>query len=69
MRRLMTMIVVVVGTILLAGCVYDPYTHQYVPCCAYPAYYGPPAYYGYPAPYGYPGYYGGGGYVGGGYYR
>jgi len=36
---------------LVQGCVYDPYTGTYVPCCAYPAYG-----YGY---YGYPGYYGG----------
>ena len=41
---------------LLGGCVYDPYSHQWVPCCAYGYGYGynyPPPYY--PAgPYGYP---------------
>lgn len=54
--------------LLLGGCVYDPYSHQWVPCCAYGYGYGygygyPPPYYG-PGPYGYsngaPGYpYGG----------
>jgi hypothetical protein len=53
---------------MLAGCVYDPYTGAYYPCCAYPYQpyaapyyrapgYGYPAYrapgYGYPAPPGY----------------
>jgi hypothetical protein len=46
------------SAILLAGCVYNPYTGTYVACCGY---YGYP-YYGYPyyryppayAPYGYP---------------
>jgi hypothetical protein len=35
---------------LLGGCVYDPYTGGYYPCCAYP--YQPHPYY-YPG-YGYP---------------
>jgi hypothetical protein len=49
---------------MLAGCVYDPYTGGYYPCCAYP--YAPYAApysrgpgYGYPPPSGYqppPGY-------------
>lgn len=46
---------------MLAGCVYDPYTGGYYPCCAYPyqqpyaaPYYRAPAPgYGYPPP-GYP---------------
>jgi hypothetical protein len=49
---------------MLAGCVYDPYTGGYYPCCAYPyapyatPYYGGPGY-GYPPQSGYqpqPGY-------------
>jgi hypothetical protein len=45
---------------MLAGCVYDPYTGGYYPCCAYPYQaYGSPYYrapgYGYPAQPG-PGY-------------
>ena len=44
--------------LLLGGCVYDPYSQQWVPCCAYGYGYGysypyPPPYYG-PGPYGYP---------------
>ena len=44
--------------LLLGGCVYDPYSHQWVPCCAYGYGYGyrypyPSPYYG-PGPYGYP---------------
>jgi hypothetical protein len=41
---------------MLSGCVYDPYTGGYYPCCAYPYHpyhpY-PPPYYGNPG-YGYP---------------
>lgn len=52
---------------MLAGCVYDPYTGGYYPCCSYPyhpyrpyaaPYYATPGYatpgYGYPAQPGYP---------------
>jgi len=47
---------------VLGGCVYDPYTGAYVPCCSYYGYpygygygYGyPRSYYYRPAPYGYP---------------
>jgi len=42
---------------LLGGCVYDPYTGSYYPCCTYPAPYAYVPYnpYRYPsAPYGYP---------------
>jgi len=39
---------------LLGGCVYDPYTGAYYPCCSYPyGYYRPPPPY-YPPPPGYP---------------
>lgn len=39
---------------LLGGCVYDPYTGGYYPCCSYPyGYYRPPGPY-YPPPQGYP---------------
>ena len=38
-------IVLILGIGVLQGCVYDPYTGAYAPCCAYPAY----GYY--PAPY------------------
>ena len=43
---------VVLGTALLGGCVYNPYTGTYVPCCSYYGYpyYGYP-YYHYPPPY------------------
>ena len=54
-RRTLTAILLIVGAGMLEGCVYDPYTGTYVPCCAYGGYYGSPAY-GYP--YGYGGYYG-----------
>jgi hypothetical protein len=58
--RLIAALALVLTTLLLAGCVYDPYTGTYRPCCGY---YGYPSYgYGYPyyrypgpyAPYGYP---------------
>jgi hypothetical protein len=49
--RALTMILLVIGAGVLEGCVYDPYTGTYVPCCAYPAYYYPyPYYYGRPPP-------------------
>ena len=72
-RRALAAILLIVAAGVLQGCVYNPYTGTYTPCCAaYPAYggYGYPAYggaYGYPA---YGGYYGarqGGGYQGQGY--
>jgi hypothetical protein len=53
---------ILLGLLLLGGCVYDPYTGGYYPCCSYPAYprapyypypYPPPQY-GYPPPPGYP---------------
>ncbi len=82
-RRALTATVLAAGAAMLQGCVYNPYTGTYDPCCAYPAYSsGYPAYsypdYSYPA-YGYsypaysgPAYSGGvvvGGGWGGGYYR
>jgi hypothetical protein len=50
---------VVLAAVLLGGCVYNPYTGTYVPCCsyygypyyAYPYYRYPPPYY--PSPYSY----------------
>ncbi len=46
-------VLLVAATGLLAGCVYDPYTGSYYPCCSYPSYgYGPV----YPPAYGYPAY-------------
>ncbi|MEJ0015958.1 MAG: hypothetical protein WDN25_05230 [Acetobacteraceae bacterium] len=45
MRRLGTLLVLTLATPLIAGCVYDPYTGTYVPCCSY--YSG----YRYPMPY------------------
>ena len=52
------MLALMVTAVTLGGCVYDPYTGTYVPCCGY---YGSPyyryPYYGYPPPYypyGYP---------------
>jgi hypothetical protein len=54
---------ILLGLLLLGGCVYDPYTGTYYPCCTYPAPYGyapyypypyPPPQYGYPPPAGYP---------------
>jgi hypothetical protein len=38
---------------MLAGCVYDPYTGAYYPCCAYPYQTYSAPYYRYPG-YGYP---------------
>lgn len=52
MRRIAMLLALMATASLLAGCVYDPYTGTYVPCCNY---YGYP-YYRYPYyPYGYPG--------------
>jgi len=79
-RRALKTILVIATAGLLQGCVYDPYTGTYLPCCAaYPAYGG----YAYPAYGGYQGQaprspvyqgaaptapgYPGGGYPGGGY--
>jgi hypothetical protein len=44
----------VLATGVLTGCVYDPYTGTYAPCCGYYGYpnYGSP-YYRYPPPYNY----------------
>lgn len=57
MRRVATTLLMAIATSMLAGCVYDPYTGTYVPCCRNYGYYGFP-YYRYPppyyAPYGYP---------------
>ena len=51
MQRLATIVALAIGALGLAGCVYDPYTGTYYPCCNY---YGSP-YYRYPyPPYGYP---------------
>ena len=55
MRRLGAVVVLAGAAALLSGCVYDPYTGGYYPCCSYygnPAYRYPPAYY--PPPQGYP---------------
>ena len=61
MQRIPALLALMLTAALLAGCVYDPYTGTYVPCCGY---YGYPyyrypyyPYYRYPqpyAPYGYP---------------
>ena len=62
MRRALTTTALIAGAAMLQGCVYDPATGGYYPCCAYPAYgYGQPAYgspgYGYAQPaYSYPAY-------------
>ena len=53
MRRIAVLSALTLGASLLAGCVYDPYTGTWVPCCnyyGYPYYRYPPPYY----PYGYP---------------
>ncbi|HTI81190.1 MAG TPA: hypothetical protein VL614_12145 [Acetobacteraceae bacterium] len=55
MRRLGAVVVLAGAAALLSGCVYDPYTGGYYPCCSYygnPAYRYPPPYY--PPPQGYP---------------
>ena len=67
-RRTLAATLLIVGAAMLQGCVYDPYTGAYVPCCAYPAY----GYYPAGGGYAYPAYGGYGGAVvvgGGGYYR
>ena len=58
MQRIAGLLALALTAALLAGCVYDPYTGTYAPCCGYYGnpYYGNP-YYRYPppyAPYGYP---------------
>jgi hypothetical protein len=58
MRRIAALLALTLTASLLSGCVYDPYTGTWAPCCGY---YGYP-YYGYPSyrypppyyPYGYP---------------
>ncbi len=53
MRRTAALSALTLGVSLLAGCVYDPYTGTWAPCCnyyGYPYYRYPPPYY----PYGYP---------------
>ena len=60
--RLRTILALAGAAAVLGGCVYDPYTGTYVPCCNYYGYpygngygYGyPRSYYYRPAPYGYP---------------
>ncbi len=54
MRRSAVIVALAGLAALLGGCVYDPYTGGYYPCCSYgnPAYRYPPAYY--PPPQGYP---------------
>jgi hypothetical protein len=53
MRRFGALLAFILAAPLLGGCVYDPYTGAFVPCCNYygnPYYRYPPSYY----PYGYP---------------
>jgi hypothetical protein len=53
MRRIAAFLALTLGASLLAGCVYNPYTGTWQPCCnyyGYPYYRYPPPYY----PYGYP---------------
>jgi hypothetical protein len=55
--RLRTILALAGVAAVLGGCVYDPYTGTYVPCCNYYGYpygYGYPRPYYRPAPYGYP---------------
>jgi hypothetical protein len=55
MPRIAAPLVLSLAASVLAGCVYDPYTGTYWPCCTYygyPYYRYPPAYYGYGYPYG-----------------
>ena len=69
--RLRTILALAGVAALLGGCVYDPYTGTYVPCCNYYGYpygYAYPRPYYRPAPYAYPqGGYPQGGYPQGGY--
>jgi|SRR6478672_13129994 hypothetical protein len=58
MRRITALLALTLAASALAGCVYDPYSGTWVPCCNYYGYpyYGSP-YYRYPPPYypyGYP---------------
>ncbi len=55
MQRIAWLLALTLTAALLAGCVYDPYTGTYRPCCGYYGYYGYP-YYRYPS-YRYPPYY------------
>lgn len=72
-RRTLAAVLLICAAGVLEGCVYNPYTGTYTPCCAaYPAYggYGYPGYggaYGYPANGGYYGAPQGGAYQGQGY--
>jgi hypothetical protein len=69
--RLRTILALAGVAAVLSGCVYDPYTGTYVPCCNYYGYpygYAYPRPYYRPAPYAYPqGGYPQGGYPQGGY--
>ncbi len=69
--RIRTILALAGVAALLGGCVYDPYTGTYVPCCNYYGYpygYAYPRPYYRPAPYAYPqGGYPQGGYPQGGY--
>ena len=69
--RLRTILTLAGMAAVLSGCVYDPYTGAYVPCCNYYGYpygYAYPRPYYRPAPYAYPqGGYPQGGYPQGGY--
>jgi hypothetical protein len=47
MQRIAWLLALTLAAALLSGCVYDPYTGTYRPCCGYYGYYGYP-YYGYP---------------------
>ncbi len=60
MQRIAAAFALVIAGTLLSGCVYNPYTGTFMPCCGYYGYYGNP-YYRYPgpySPYGYPPQYG-----------
>jgi hypothetical protein len=48
MRRIAGLLALMLTAALLSGCVYDPYTGTYAPCCGY---YGYSGYYGYRSPY------------------
>jgi len=57
MRRMPGLLALASAASLLGGCVYDPYTGAYYPCCGYYGYsYYRYPYYRYPPPYpsGYP---------------
>lgn len=57
LRRSLSLILLLVGAGTIAGCVYDPYTGTYVPCCTYYRPWGYPYPPPPPPPYGYPAYY------------